>query len=140
MQESELKELKNQLKTLKDVSKCYSGKTVENIIQQIQSRVDVVVNSSYKLKIQDLIENKMEKLDGENHSNPEYTVLLHLTDFLSKVNSDDVVLAKLRMMEDGFPYHAVVFGKYNNSKPDKSELDRLSKTIAKECIEYLNVK
>lgn len=103
-----------QIDTLKKIAVDYPGKTIENIISQLDARAEDMKKGNFKLLLSEYVKGRIISTKATGGST---LILTRLLVFLGLVHSNEVVIAKLKMM--------VHSG------------DKSVKLVGEECLNYL---
>ena len=134
MTQQDYDRLKSQLEVLRQVAKDYPGKTIDNIIMQMEARENEYRCNNYKLLLTEYIEMRSRYDNTED----ENVVLSNLRFRLLNFHSNELILAKLHIMLDAHKksekYLTEMYGKPHAAPDYAYAEDR----IARDCLNYLH--
>lgn len=134
MTQRDYNRLTSQLEVLKQVAKEYQGKTIDNVIQQMEARVKEYRCSNYKLLLTEYIEmrSRYDNTDEEN------SVLRNLRLCLLSLHSNEVILAKLHIMLDSHKKYEMYLTKMYGKPRESFKYAYAEDRIARDCLNYLH--
>lgn len=134
MTQQDYNRLTSQLEVLKQVAKEYQGKTIDNIIQQMEERAKEYRCFNYKLLLTEYIEMR-SRYDNTEEEN---AVLSNLNSRLLNFNSNELILAKLHIMLDSHKKSETYLTKMYGKPHEASDYAYAEDRIARDCLNYLH--
>ncbi len=139
MTQGDYNRLASQIGMLRQIAAEYSGKTIDNIIQQMEARAEAYKKSSYKTLLVDYLVTRRDELERTDMRDVRIAVVNNLLRCIERIRSNELVMAKLNIMLDAHRKW-LAFDLLIGNKPKKeSKYNFAEDEIARECLDYLKL-
>ena len=136
MTQGDCNRLTSQIEVLRQVVKDYQGKTIDNIIQQMEARAKEYKAASYKVLLTEHLENRLKQQYAGEYDY-EKVVIKNLLYRMPHFSSNELILAKLNIMMDA---HKKMKAYYLRAYDKPKNVDKYyyaEDKVARECLDYL---